>query len=114
MMAFAETHFVHRRFEMLLPNFLLRIWSCFGGSGGSRIQHSILDISATDRVALGKPAEIDVCSQRSLRRMYLQLPDSRPLFGAGHLKKHMRSDSPLECRIEVCRQIRCKYHDAVE
>ncbi len=51
---------VHRRFEMLLPNFLLRIWSCFGGSGGSRVQHSILDVSATHRIALGKLVEIDV------------------------------------------------------
>src|SRR4029077_19092181 len=44
----------------------------------------------------------------------LQLPDLGTLVHTRHLKKHMRSDTPLECRIKVRCQIGCKDHDTVE
>src|ERR1051325_9841172 len=107
-------HFLDSRFEMPLPDFLADVRATFGGCGASGLDHSIFDVTAADDVSLGETLKIDVGSERGLFRMDLQLPDFGSLLRPRHLKKHMRSDTPLECGIEVCGEIRCKDHDTVE
>src|SRR5262249_9994746 len=79
-------YFLHRRFKMLLPNSLRRVWTRFGRSGGCRLQHSVLYVASAHVISLGKLLEINVGSERRLPWVYLQLPDLHTVFRPRHLK----------------------------
>src|SRR5439155_23903301 len=96
-------HFFHGGFKVPLPDLFPQVRAWFGSSSGRGLNNCILDVSSARNVSFGQLLKIDVLCQGCLSRMDLQLPNLGPFFRAWHLKKYMCADTPLECRVEICR-----------
>jgi hypothetical protein len=65
------------------------------------LQHCVLDVSTAYFILARKGFEIDVGGRRRPGRVQLHLPNSDTFRLAWQLEEHVRSDTSLECRIEV-------------
>ena len=85
------------------------------GSGRGGLEDRIAYVAAGGLVpARARRPKVHIGVQRGPPRVHLRTPDALALGGAWHLEQNLRTDTPLERRVEVRRQVGGEDDDAAK